>query len=624
MGRATAYRRTRMNVPSSMIATRGNVLPRRIGRFPVEDMVGYGLQGVVLLATDPELGRKVAIKVLRPSAAMLTDSGQLVEEARVVSQLQHPNIVTLYEMGQHHGLPYLVFEYVDGESLADLIAREGALPCSNAVILMSQILSGVVVAHEHGVVHRDLSPSNILITNDYIPKITDFGLSTQNQPRQDGNVVGSLRYMSPERLYGEAGDAASDVFALGAIFFEMLVGRHLIDGDDQMAVMHKLVSGFFEEPSRYNPRIEPLIDKVVGTALQSDRAFRYVDARAMKSDLDVYRVPRANSTQEESAKSIHASVEFLLRRMTYKKGFSVLSQRISEIQHVAAEDSSVSARQLANIIAKDIVLTQRVLTTANSAYIGRGNITKVTRAIVVLGLERVRMCITSAMLETHLGDNSPELQDALLSSFFSGVLAKHIALIMHFHDQESVFIAAMFHNLGRTLVIHYFEDEYAAITELIKRDHIAEVSASRRILGVAYHEVGVSVAKAWKFPDDIITAMSPLPQGLISEPDTLAGWLQCYAAFANGVARVHDTVPVNAVKENRNRLVERMSAVFPLSEGDIDSATTKAIQLTSKYSRLMRLPPSGSKFLAQLERWEELETEKTQELPVSEVDPPAE
>lgn len=586
-------------------------------------MVGYGLQGVVLLATDPELGRKVAIKVLRPSAAMSTDSEQLVEEARVVSQLQHPNIVTLHEIGQHHGLPYLVFEYVDGESLAQLIAREGALSCSTAVILMSQILSGVAVAHENGVVHRDLSPSNILMTKNGIPKITDFGLSNQNQPRQDGSVIGSLRYMSPERLYGEAGDATADIFALGAIFFEMLVGKHLVQGEDKTAVIHTLVNGLFEEPSRHDPTIDRLIDKVVGRALQVNRVARYANARAMKHDLDVYRVPRTHDREEGSPASVHASVEFLLRRMTYKKGFSVLSQRIAEVQHLAAGDSSVSATQLANIIAKDIVLTQRVLTTANSAYIGRGNITKVTRAIVVLGLERVRMCITSALLETHLEDNSPELQDALLSSFFSGMLAKHIAFLQHFHDQESVFIAAMFHNLGRTLVIHYFEDEYAAITELIKRDHLAEASASRRILGVAYHEVGASVAKAWKFPDDIVTAMRPLPHGPIPEPDTLAGWLRYYAAFANAVARVHETVPAGTVRQECSKCMERMSPVFSLREHDLDSATQKAIDLTRKYAKLIKLPPGGSKFLARLEQWEQLATEQVQALPEREADQPA-
>lgn len=602
-----------------MTAAPGKVLPKRVGRFAIENLIGYGSQGVVLLATDPELGRRVAIKVLRPSAIMLTDAAQLMAEARVVSNLQHPNIVTLHEVGQHQGLPFLVFEYVDGQSLANLIAKEGAIPSSTAVILMSQILSGVAIAHESGIVHRDLSPSNILLTKDRIPKVTDFGLSMQNSPRLDGSIRGTLRYLSPERLHGEVGDASSDVFALGAIFFEVLVGKPLLDGRNQAAVVNKLLRGSFNPPSDYQVGIDLLIDRVVCRALHGDRASRYANARAMKEDLDVYRIPAGKHGEGGSRSAVPASVEFLLRRMTYKKGFSVLSQRIAEVQRLTAERSQASAKQLSNVVAKDIVVTQRVLTTANSAYYGRGDVTSVSRAIVLLGLQQVRLCIISALLETHFADSSAELRDALLSSFFSGILAKEVTLITRFGYYESLFVAAMFHRLGRTLVIHYFEEEYAAITELTDSGELDDLAASNRILGVPYHELGAGVAKAWKFPDGIIDAMQPLPSGQVATPRTQAEALQRYAAFANAVARIHESIPVGRVMGERKRLLERMSSVFALSNDDMDRATAEAAELTRRYAKLMKLPESGSRFLNQLERWKKRQKQTAETSPPSRV-----
>jgi serine/threonine protein kinase len=587
-----------------MTAASRIILPKRIGRFPVDDLVGSGSQGVVLLGTDPELGRRVAIKVLRPSAAMMANAGQLMAEARITSRLQHPNVVTLHQVGEHHGVPYLVFEYVDGESLASLMTRSGALPCAAAVILMSQILSGVAVAHETGIVHRDLSPSNILVTKDQIPKVMDFGLSTPDWSEQDGALRGTLRYMAPERVRGNPGDTSADVFALGAIFFQMLVGRALIQGKTLSAVMNQLFRAKFDSLAQHRPDIDPLIDKVVSGALQVDRALRYANARAMKDDLDIYRVPRRDRPNVAPTSPVHASVAFLLRRMRYKKGFSALSQRIADLQRLTAEDSHTSARKLSNIIAKDIMLTQRVLTMANSAHYGQRDITNLSRAIVLLGLHQVRMCITSAMMENHFGDSRPELQDELLSSFFSGVLGKQLALVTAFADRESVFISSLFHNLGRTLVIHYFEDEYAAIVELTDSGQLDEISASRRILGVPYHEVGMEVATAWKFPDGIVYAMRPLARGHVAPPETPIEWLQRHAAFSNAVARVHDCVAPEGVAEELSKLVQRISTVFTLSESDLNDAISEATEVTRKYAKLMKLPASGSRFLDRLTRWE--------------------
>ena len=142
--------------------TSGSLLPAQIDRFTIERCLGRGSKGTVLLATDQRLSRRVALKLLRPAEVDL-DQNQLASEARIVSQLQHPNLVTFYEVGTYHSLRYLVFELIDGESLKDRIKREGKLSVKDAVILFSQILAGVAYLHSQGVVHRDLSPANILL-----------------------------------------------------------------------------------------------------------------------------------------------------------------------------------------------------------------------------------------------------------------------------------------------------------------------------------------------------------------------------------------------------------------------------------------------------------------------------
>ena len=182
--------------------SREPVLPQRIGRYDIVRLLGRGGQGIVMLARDPELDRQVAIKLLRHDIDHI--EGELASEARIVSRLQHPNIVTLHDVGTYNGSNYLVFEYIDGASLKALIEAKGALPVHKCVILMSQILAGVAYLHENNIIHRDLSPANILISRDGVPKVTDFGLAkltdSEHRLTQDHARMGTIEYMPPEQF----------------------------------------------------------------------------------------------------------------------------------------------------------------------------------------------------------------------------------------------------------------------------------------------------------------------------------------------------------------------------------------------------------------------------------------
>ena len=182
----------------------GAKLPERIGKYRIIGVVGSGTQGVVLRGLDPHLQRSVAVKVLRSDPSPV-EIQRLVSEARNVSRLRHPNVVTLLDFGLVGKKPYLVFELLEGISLRDEL-RSGRMDLARAVILMSQLLGGVAAAHEQGIVHCDLSPNNIFITDGDFPKVMDFGLSTmvRGEEGEPGAVNGTPRYLYPKPFKGVA------------------------------------------------------------------------------------------------------------------------------------------------------------------------------------------------------------------------------------------------------------------------------------------------------------------------------------------------------------------------------------------------------------------------------------
>lgn len=572
-----------------MSQSQSPVLPEHIGRYHIERLLGRGGEGVVLLARDTELERLVAIKLLKPSVT--DDEVVLAGEARIVSRLQHPNVVTLHDIGTYHRMSYLVFEYIDGESLRARIDRAGAVPFAESVVLMSQILAGVAYLHENDIVHRDLSPSNILLTGDGVPKVTDFGLSVLRQVAQDNaEVTGTLRYMSPEPFMHLPSGPHSDVYMLASIFFEMLTGRRRFDQASPGAIIEAILQEPSIAPGSLGMALDERILEVLETASALDTSKRYRHARAMKNALDRFRLPRGGN--EGPAHAEHGTVDFLMRRMTVKKGFSALSQHISELLDLTSDDSQAPASRLVNIIAKDITLTQRVLTMANSAFFGKTEVTALARAISMLGVEQVRMCVTSALLENEFELGTPELRVSLLRSFHTAVLARGLCELWNAGNRADAFTCGLFHDLGRTLAIHYFPEEYAAILARAERLHGDELTESRVVLGVAYHELGAGVGARWKFSETIIAAMRPLPRGAVPAPQSAAERIQACAAAAGALSRLvaeaEDSVARDAAL---TELAERLGSAVEVEAAQLEALLPEAAQLTRQYARLLKLAP---------------------------------
>jgi serine/threonine protein kinase/Tol biopolymer transport system component len=274
----------------------------RLGPYEIVSPLGAGGMGEVYRAKDTRLGREVAVKVLPASLSQDADRLRRFEqEARAASALNHPNIVTLHDVGQHESAPYVVTELLEGETLRARLAT-GALSPRKATEYAIQIAQGLAAAHEKAIVHRDLKPENLFVTEDGRVKILDFGLAKLIQPEssvaqqtsiptaaqgtEPGVVLGTVGYMSPEQVKGQPADHRSDIFSFGAILYEMLSGRRAFRGDSAVETMSAILK---EEPpdlSETNRNLSPGLDRLVRHCLEKAPAQRFQSARDLAYDLE--------------------------------------------------------------------------------------------------------------------------------------------------------------------------------------------------------------------------------------------------------------------------------------------------------------------------------------------------
>src|SRR3989440_9187248 len=213
------------------------------GRYRLEARIGAGGMSTVYRALDGTLQRQVAIKLMNREVS--SDSDQLERfrrEARAVAQLSHPHIVGVIDAGEDDGRPYIVLEYVEGETLKDRIRRMGRLPVDEAIAYAIEIARALGCAHAHGIVHRDVKPQNVVIDEEGSAKVTDFGIARSLHEEgltADGRVLGTTDYVSPEQALGQDVDGQSDIYSLGVVLFEMLTGDVPFHGENQVSVAMK-------------------------------------------------------------------------------------------------------------------------------------------------------------------------------------------------------------------------------------------------------------------------------------------------------------------------------------------------------------------------------------------------
>jgi serine/threonine-protein kinase len=282
-------------------------------RYRLEAKLGSGGMSTVYLARDETLDRPVAVKVMHREMSEQEDQLQRFrQEARAVAKLSHPNVVSVIDAGEDGGHPYIVFEYVKGETLKQRIKREGALDTQDAIAYAIEVARGLGVAHARNMVHRDIKPQNVLIDEEGRAKLTDFGISRQLE--QDGvtatgRVLGTTDYVAPEQAMGKPVDPRSDVYSLGVVLYEMLVGQVPFSADSQVGVAMKHVNEELPDVQRRRPEVSAAVALVVERATAKDPAERYGTVAEMIDDLETaleVEAARAGSTTGEATSVLEA------------------------------------------------------------------------------------------------------------------------------------------------------------------------------------------------------------------------------------------------------------------------------------------------------------------------------
>jgi eukaryotic-like serine/threonine-protein kinase len=283
------------------------------GRYKLEAKLGSGGMSTVYLARDNTLDRSVAVKVMHREMSEQADQLQRFrQEARAVAKLSHPNVVAVIDAGEDGGHPYIVFEYVEGETLKQRINRVGALDAQEALAYAIEIARGLTVAHARKMVHRDIKPQNVLIDAEGRAKLTDFGISRQLE--QDGmtatgRVLGTTDYVAPEQAMGHEVDQRSDVYSLGVVLYEMLVGQVPFHADSQVGVAMKHVNEELPDVQQRRPELSAAAAMVVERATAKDPAQRYGAVGEMIDDLSTaleVEAARAGSTTGEATSILEA------------------------------------------------------------------------------------------------------------------------------------------------------------------------------------------------------------------------------------------------------------------------------------------------------------------------------
>ena len=220
-------------------------IPRALGRYEVVDLIGQGGMGALYRARDPRIGRYVAIKLLRPGYDTPELRDRFSREAAAAGSLSHPNIVTIYDVGEHDGMPFIAMEYVRGETFADLVCLRPPLAIARKVQLMEEVCAGLAHAHEAGIVHRDIKPANLIVGPEGTVKILDFGIAklTDAGITLPGAIMGTLNYMSPEQVKGTPVDARADIFAVGAVLYELLSHQQAFPSQVPTEVLNLILHG---------------------------------------------------------------------------------------------------------------------------------------------------------------------------------------------------------------------------------------------------------------------------------------------------------------------------------------------------------------------------------------------
>ncbi|HCY61500.1 MAG TPA: serine/threonine protein kinase [Oxalobacteraceae bacterium] len=319
---------------------------KRIGRFTVIRELGRGAIGVVYLVHDPIIDRQIAVKTFNPKLTQIErkkHEEQLINEARAAGRLSHPHIITIFDANTEGGLTYIAMEYLQGRELSRLLARQHPFELNDIATIAWKVADALDYAHRNGVVHRDIKPANIFMVGENQPKIVDFGIARSPNRIADqfaqpddapytlfhNNILGTPTYMSPEQACGEPADARSDIYALGAVMYEMLAGRKPFQSRDTEKLLQMIALKTPPAPHEVNPEVPEALSQIVMKAMQKRPEKRYQHAHEMANDIKRYLVkgkrPQPAKAEARQGQEENAAPATGRRRLAWLAGLLALA-----------------------------------------------------------------------------------------------------------------------------------------------------------------------------------------------------------------------------------------------------------------------------------------------------------
>ncbi|MFL6695546.1 MAG: protein kinase domain-containing protein [Vitreoscilla sp.] len=560
---------------------------RRVGRFELKGELGRGAQATVWLGYDPRLQREVAVKVINPDADAASVA-QWLDEARAVSRLAHPNIVPVFEADQDGSVSFMVFEYVTGQTLADLLKKRGKLPEREAAALMRDVLDAIATAHAQGIVHRDLKPSNILMDAQGRPRVMDFGIAARLSDKHDGRIAGTPGYIAPEAIGGAAPHPLMDVFAAGMMLGQMICGRPMLQERDPYRALERIQKEDIVWPREMvdaktgKDATDDALRALVLRAVSRDPSHRPESAGAFRNALHEWLDPAPVGADGGD----RATLEFLLRRMRHKSDFPALSDAVVRIQRVTqSEDASIAG--VTDEIVRDVALTNKLLRMVNTAHFrnaGAGTIASVSRAVSLVGLAGIRTMALSLVLLEHMQDKAhvARLKEMFLMAMMTGTLCDELTPQAKAHDEP--FLAGMMSQLGRMLTEFYFPEEASLIRRRVEPSwqrgewsQAIEDRAVAEVLGLSYEQLGVGVTKVWGLPDSLRRAIArpeghPPTRAAESAPDRLRWCVQASSELALALMQA----PTEAAAKKISTIGDRFSRALNLPKDQFETAVRSA------------------------------------------------
>ena len=412
-------------------------------RYQIGEMIGTGGMADVYIGEDTRLSRKVAVKVLRQDLAKDPSFlSRFKKEALAAAGLNHPGIVAVYDSGEEGANSYIVMELVTGVTLREILMSGPAIEISRSLEIISGVLDALAYSHAHGIVHRDIKPGNVMLTEFGDVKVMDFGIARATDDAgatmtNTWNVVGTAQYLSPEQATGEIADHRSDIYSVGCLFYELLTGQPPFSGDTPVSIAYQHVSGELIKPSLINPELDPNLDRILEVALAKDPASRYQSAQLMLEDVQrVMRgqdvttkikriIPRKNALIMGASAAVFAVLlvlAFVLKPsatgpvyqipnvvgLTQDQAKELLTDYTINFQH--APDSRIPKDRIASQLPLATSAVQKGSSITLTISDGPGN-TTVPINLVGMSLEEARNLLTSAGLiitQTVAVDSSSE------------------------------------------------------------------------------------------------------------------------------------------------------------------------------------------------------------------------